>query len=67
MLLLTVCTSYSAMAIRFGCPAEKNCMMEEQKSAVERILVSKKESLVDSAFGDILGDYSRQVNELHLH
>ena len=54
------------MAIKFGCPAEKNCMKQERKSAVERILISKRESLVDSSFAHLLGDHSRQANELHL-
>ncbi len=66
MLLLTVWTTYSTMANRFECPAEKNCMMEERKSAVGMILVSKRKSFVASAFADLLGDHSRQVNEFNL-
>ena len=53
------------MANRFECPAEKKCMMEERKSAVGMILDSKGKSFVASAFADLLGDHSRQVNELH--
>ena len=55
------------MAKVFECPTKNNWMKEERKSAVGMILVSKKESLEDRTFAYIIGDLSRQVNELYLH